>query len=99
MGFTSVNDTLGKKMDTDSALKTQLEAAEVVKISTKVFVDIFGEKSAAQIKPLFLKNRTLTVTCGSSAIAQEIRLKQAEIVEKMNKVLGGNEVDRIRYLL
>jgi predicted nucleic acid-binding Zn ribbon protein len=59
---------------------------------------LFGEEQAKHAKPLFLKNRTLTITCSTSSIAQEIRLNQQTLVDKINDKLGKKEVDRIRYL-
>ena len=84
-------------MDRQSPLKKQIEASQVIECAQKVFNDIFGGE-AIRVKPLFLKNRTLTITCGSSVIAQEIRLNQTTIVEKINTLIGKSEVDRIRYL-
>lgn len=99
MGFTPLGDALkGKMSTTHKAIDKQLEVTAIVEAAEAVFRDVFPEDLAAHAKPLFLKNRTLTVTCTSSALAQEIRLRQSEIVEKINKKLGKSEVDRIRYL-
>ncbi|PLX28524.1 hypothetical protein C0581_02125 [Candidatus Parcubacteria bacterium] len=98
MPFTPLGDTLHDNSEKDAAGKKQLEEAEIIEIAQSVFEEMFEKEMALQAKPLFLKNRTLTVSCSSSAIAGEIRLNQAEIVEKMNEKLGKNEVDRIRYL-
>ena len=98
MAFTPLGDTLKNKMGSGSPLKNQLESTEIVELAQDVLKDIFGEELGMQAKPLFLKNRTLTVSCASSAIAQEIRLNQLDIVEKINKKLGEKQVDRIRYL-
>jgi predicted nucleic acid-binding Zn ribbon protein len=64
-----------------------------------VLVEVFGKEQAYHAKPLFLKNRTLTITCTNSVMAQEIRLHQVEIIEKVNQKIGKKEVDSIRYLL
>ena len=72
--------------------------SHLLECAKKVLEDVLG-KTADNIDPLFLKNRTLTVTCSNSDIAQELREAQEEIVTKINKMLGENEVDRIRYLL
>ncbi|EKE06228.1 MAG: hypothetical protein ACD_19C00037G0001 [uncultured bacterium] len=61
--------------------------------------EFFGTDSIEHTKPLFLKNRTLTVSCASSVMAQELRLNQKELIEEINKRIGKSEVDRIRYLL
>ena len=98
MSFTPVGDALQDKMKKDQTLKGQVEAGGVVDIAEQVFSEMFDPDQAVHVKPLFLKNRTLTVTCSSSAVAQEIRLNQAAIGDSINKKLGKKEVDRIRYL-
>jgi len=98
MSFTPIGDTLGDKFQASGPLKKQVEASQVVEYAQEAFIELFGEKNGALARPLFLKNRTLTVTCATSSVAQEIRLRQGEIVESINKKLGKKEVDRIRYL-
>lgn len=97
MSLLSISDTLKNRMNQQNPLKKQIDAALVVEAAAKVMVKVFGDLSS-QLKPLYLKNRTLTVSCGNSTLAQEIRLNQAKIVEQINKEIGRNEVDRIRYL-
>lgn len=98
MAFTPLGDALQHKMHANKPLKKQLEASQVIDVASHVFQELFGEDGAKHIIPQFLKNRTLTVTCASSVVAQEIRLNQMTIVEKINEKLGKNDVDRIRYL-
>lgn len=97
MVFTPLGDALQNKMISQSPLKKQVEASGVVSHAEEIFRELFHEE-AKYVRPLFLKNRTLTITCTSSVIAQEIRLNQAMIVGKINDKLGKTEVDRIRYL-
>ena len=98
MTFTPIGKALDDKMDQKGPLKKQVEAAQVVEITEDIIKEMFDKEISHHAKPLFLKNRTLTISCSSSVMAQEIRLNQAEIVEKINKKLGKKEVDRIRYL-
>lgn len=98
MAFSSLGDTLSSRFTQKGPLKKQLEDSQVVEEAKIVLSEIFGAELSTQATPLFLKNRTLTISCSSSAIAQEIRLTQNQIVEKLNERLGRNEVDRIRYL-
>lgn len=95
--FTPLGDALKNKVGKDASLGHQLDSVDAVTASEAVLLELFGDLAKAA-KPLFLKNRTLTVSCASSAIAQEIRLNQTKIVEQINTKLGANEVDRIRYL-
>ena len=98
MAFSSLGDNLKQQMGDDKSLQSQIDATQALVYAEEVFVELFGDVLARQAKPLYLKNRTLTITCASSTIAQEIRLNQGPIVEKINTLLGKKEVDRLRYL-
>jgi len=98
MSFTPLGDALNQRLSLKISLKKQLETAKVIEIAKAVFLELFSPELAQHAVPLFLKNRTLTVSCTSSAMAAEIRLRQGEIVKKMNAGLGETLVDRIRYL-
>lgn len=95
--FTPIGDALQDRVGSKS-IKKSVDASMVIDAAEEVFEDMFGEEQAFHANPQFLKNRTLTVTCTSSTMAQEIRLKQKEIVNKINEKLDGDKVDRIRYL-
>lgn len=81
---------LNKKRDEDSPL---IEHAE------KVIEDVLGSGCSNDARPLFVKNRTLTITCSTQEIALAVRDAQQEIVDKINDKLGKKELDRIRYLI
>ena len=98
MPLTPIGDALSRRLDTKGALRGQVTAAQVLEHAQAAIVDLLGAELAPQAKPLFLKNRTLTISCSSSSVAQEIRLKQSQIVDYINQKLGEKEVDRIRYL-
>ena len=97
MPFSSMADALKSKMAAKTPLKIQVEAALLIQEAEKVFQELFGAE-AKHIKILYLKNHTLTLTCHSSVIAQEIRLNQAKIIEKLNQAFPAAGVERIRYL-
>jgi len=96
--FIPLGDTLHHKSDKNNSSNDKDESIEVLEISKEIMAEMFGIELANDANPLFLKNRTLTISCSSSAIAQEIRENQAEIVDKINVKLGEKQVDRIRYL-
>lgn len=100
MSFTPLGDVLQHKLAAvGNPLKHQVEAAQVVEYTQEALTELFGEDLSQHARPLFLKNRTLTISCSSSVIVQEIRLNQTSIVEKINEKFGKIEVDRIRYLV
>lgn len=97
MAFSSMADALKNKMGTQTPLRAQVEAALIIQKAEQVFNELFGEETK-HIKVLYIKNRTLTLTCHSSVIAQEIRLNQAKIIEKLTEAFPGVPIERIRYL-
>ncbi len=100
MSFTPIGDTINKSTNSEKSKLTsqQIESGDAITAAEKAVIDVFGKELSAHAKPLYLKNRTMTVTCTSSVLAQEIRLNQAKIVNAINSYLGKKEVDRIRYL-
>lgn len=97
MTFAPLGDTLHDKSKKTNDMR-HAEDEVIVENTQKVLEELFGADLAKDAKPLFLKNRTVTISCASSAIAQKIRENQAEIVDNINKKLGDKQVDRIRYL-
>jgi len=77
----------------------QVEAARVIEITTKILTDIFGADKSASMKPLYLKNRTITIAAQSPSGAQDLKLKEKVIVGELNKAFPDAKVERIRYLL
>jgi hypothetical protein len=83
----------------NSTINKKTKESEVVLTSaSQSLVEVFPH-NYQEFNPLFLKNRTLTISCSGPATAQLIRDKQTLIIDKINVKLGKKEVDRIRYLL
>jgi len=99
MPLSFLGDTLKNRIAAQTPLKKQLQASRIVECAKELLLEMFGKEQERNIAALFLKNRTLTISCANSAVAQEVRLRQQEIVNGVNAKIGKNEVDRIRYLL
>jgi hypothetical protein len=87
-----------EKRHAGSLLSKQAEAGLLVEQAQTVLNTMFGSDPAMTATAQFVKNRTLTITCSHSAVAQDIRLRMAEIVAKINTLHGSVSIDRIRYL-
>jgi len=83
----------------EAGIKQPVTAAIICDEFNKLAIEIIGEKIRDKAKALYLKNRTLTVAVLSSVIGQELKLHEKEILEKLNKKLGENVVDRIRFFV
>lgn len=84
-----MSDNINKNKQLDEEI--QIASEEILK-------EVLSAEIVVLTRPLFLKNRTLTISCSNSTAAQEISQHQQEIVEKINAKLGKNEIDRVRYL-
>ena len=58
--------------------------------------DAVGDAIAEQAQPLSERGGVLTVACSASVWAQELDLMAASIIERLNGVLGGTQISRIR---
>ncbi len=97
MTFTSLNEELhNSKRNT---IQKQVDAVLVVEEAEKILASVFGIDYEKHLKPLYFRNRTLTVSCNSSVVAQEVRLNQDKIITELNNFIGHKGIDRIRYLL
>ena len=62
------------------------------------WVQIVGETNAAATQPEALINGTLTVRCKSTAWATQLRLMQAQILEKINQAYPEVEIKALKML-
>lgn len=79
-----------------SGLEPQLQATSVVEWFNHHRAEIVGEELAPYTQAVFVRNKTLTLTCPSAAAMQELRIKESGMVARMQKKFG-NEVERIRF--
>lgn len=80
-----------------AGVAASIDATRVVAAAEQVLCAIFTPSIAAHMKPLYLKNRTLTVSCSSTTVAQELKLRESDILAKLTDALGASLVDRLRY--
>ena len=58
--------------------------------------DAVGEAIAAEARPSSERGGVVTVSCSASVWAQELDLMAPEIVTRLNGLLGGARVQRLR---
>jgi predicted nucleic acid-binding Zn ribbon protein len=65
-------------------------------------VNIFIQQNIAEgsklARAIYLKNSTLVIACLSSLMAQEIKLREKEIIKQINEKCGQGTVLKIRYV-
>lgn len=97
MGFSPIKYTLNRNIQS-SGLQNQVDGARVIEIFDLILKEVLGEEFNEKAKALYLKNRTLTISVVSPVIGQEIKLREAKIVEAINQKMEANLVERLRFL-
>ncbi len=88
--FTSIKELLAQ---INEILPFDLRDGEI----WKVWKDVVGEYTASHTKPVAIRNKVLTVWVSSPIWLQELRYRERDIVAKLNKTLGRDAVNRIRF--
>ena len=93
----SLGDLL-KNNNLSSPLLIGVRAAQVVEEAQKILVKEFGDDISKYAAPAYYKNGVLTIACLSSSAAQEIKLRERNILLELNDKLKGPKIEKIRYL-
>lgn len=77
----------------------QIEAALVLKQFEKELKKLMGEEIGEKVKAVSLKNQSLTVAVLSSVMASEIKLREPDIIEAINRFFDREVVKSLRFIL
>ena len=97
MSFIPINKILNKKFQ-GTNLSKQISAVFVCEEFDKIMLNIWGDKIKDQAQTIYLKNNVLTVACLSSIIAQELKIREQQLLEQMSKKFGQGVVEELRLL-
>lgn len=80
-----------------SGIGRQVLAAQAVEIFNQIIAEMFGENILKKARAISLRNKVLTVSCLSSVLVQEIYLKRNKIIRELNKRLGQEIIEKIKF--
>lgn len=98
MPFIPIGDVV-KKQIRAAGIEPQVQGARIVGAFSEIAKDILGEHVAKKVQALYVKNATLTVAVLSSVVGQEIKLREREILDRLNAGSARPAVERIRFLV
>ncbi len=81
-----------------SPLVKGVQAAMAVEAANGLLSELWGEAGARYARALYVKNGILTIACLSSSMAQEIKLREAELIKRMNQSQGVKTIEKVRCL-
>ena len=98
MSFISIGKMLPEHLK-KSKVGEALEASAVLDVFMKKAKELWGEAIEKDMKPLYVKNKTLTIAVTNSVLAQELKLHEEVILTFLNKSSEKPVIERLRYLL
>src|SRR5262245_29639819 len=96
--FAHLSKILEQKSSSNPMLRG-VNAAMIVEVANKALADIFGQSIVDTAQAVFLRQETLTIACLSSTAAQEIKLHEAELVDRIHKETISQVVKKVRYIM
>ena len=75
-----------------AGIGSEVHATDVLEVVRQEIAKEFEPDISKEVHPLFFRNKTVTLRSSSSLIAQEVRLKEAELASRINETLGKEVV-------
>jgi len=92
--FNSLSKLLHDKFSRKDDLSKQIEIVKVFDIYRAEIKNVFPEED---IEVVSLKDKTLLVRLNNSVLANELRLREANVIHKINAVMSKEVLNKIIY--
>jgi len=96
--FVKISDLLNKNIKKSGASE-QVSAIDVLNEFNRIIEERYAKNLKDRVKPLYIKNKTLTVSCDNQTTASELKLCERKIIQELNKEKKEPLVQTIRFLL
>ena len=97
MGFINLGDILRDRARKQGVSK-QVEAAMVLEYFKQVVGEIFDKEETDAMNPMYVKDSILFIAVITPIIAQELKLREKQILKKINEKAGLKVIKSIRFL-
>jgi len=77
-------------------MQDELSPQTLLAEAQRAWPDVVGPSIAAEATPVSERGGVLTISCTASVWAQELDLMSQPIVERLNMVLRGAPIERLR---
>lgn len=81
-----------------SPLVKGVQAAMAIEAANNLITEFWGSAGTRYARALYVKNRILTIACLSSSMSQEIKLREAELIKRLNQSQGIKTIEKVRCL-
>lgn len=97
MSFTPINQIISNKFS-NNPLAKKVTASLVCEEFNKLIVTIWGKKIENNAQAIYLKDKILTIAALSPVVAQELKIREGELLNRLADKFGQGVVDRLRLL-
>lgn len=80
-----------------AGIKKQVDAVLLLDKYMEAAEEMLGKNIASKTKALYFRDGVLVVACQSSALNQELRYIQEDLLKIINKKSGGSVVKKIKF--
>ncbi|TSC76865.1 MAG: hypothetical protein G01um101431_48 [Parcubacteria group bacterium Gr01-1014_31] len=87
MPFLPLKDLLPRALRT-AKITDQVQAAQVLDAAQRVLAQLLPPQAMTGVQVLQLRQGTLTIRVPSSAVANELRLRQGDVLRQLNAQVG-----------
>jgi hypothetical protein len=98
MPFIKIEKLLPKSVK-KAGIKKQLDSAKILADFGEIGSQVFGPEAIKKIKPLYIKDGTLTITCLSSVLAQKLKAQEKRLIWELNRPYHRKIIERLRFLV
>ncbi|NCP16923.1 hypothetical protein COU24_00645 [Candidatus Kuenenbacteria bacterium CG10_big_fil_rev_8_21_14_0_10_39_14] len=97
MPFTEINKIISERYSKQD-LGKKVTASLVCEEFNKLIVSIWGKKIENNAQAMYLKDKILTIAALSPVVAQELKIREGELINRLADKFGQGVVDRLRLL-
>jgi len=95
--FIDIKNILPKSVERSGAGR-QIEAAKIIEVFDNMKNALLPGHIASKAKALYIRSGVLYIASLSGIVTQELKYKESDIIEYINKAVGREAVKKIRFL-
>lgn len=95
MAFKKLGSILPKRLR-QTGIHSGVQAARVIDVANNVLCELFGnEITKNQARAVSCRHKQLRIATMNASLRQELMVRQKDIIQRINKTLGQEYVERV----
>lgn len=90
-----IKNILNRRIKGSGHVGKQIEIAIVIRKVENILTEFFSPAICKNIQVISIKDKILTISCTSSALAQELKLQKKSLIDRTNNHFGQSVITEI----